>query len=127
MGIYINGLKMPKTCSECFFCCTIEEVYVGDGLYKKIGKCSLADGVEDPWRDVHWQIKNKEEWCPLKEVESFSKDIEDSPCGFWVFCGSDRWNDVYACSACGKMHTDDSNYCPNCGIRMNGGQKLNNK
>ena len=40
--------------------------------------------------------------------------------GRWRFCGSDRWNDAYACSECGKMAMDDSNYCPNCGAKMDG-------
>lgn len=38
--------------------------------------------------------------------------------GQWRFCGSDRWNDAYECSVCGKMAMDNSNYCPNCGAKM---------
>lgn len=38
--------------------------------------------------------------------------------GKWRFCGSDRWNDAYECSVCGKMAMDNSNYCPNCGAKM---------
>lgn len=39
--------------------------------------------------------------------------------GQWEWVGEDRWNDTYECSECGRLHTDDSNYCPNCGARMN--------
>lgn len=38
--------------------------------------------------------------------------------GRWRFCGSDRWNDAYECTVCGKMAMDNSNYCPNCGADM---------
>lgn len=38
--------------------------------------------------------------------------------GRWRWCGEDRWNDAYECSECGKIHTDDSSYCPNCGAKM---------
>lgn len=38
--------------------------------------------------------------------------------GKWIWCGADKWNDCYECSECGKLATDDSNYCPNCGAKM---------
>lgn len=38
--------------------------------------------------------------------------------GRWRFCGSDKWNDAYECSECGNIAMDDSNYCPNCGAKM---------
>ena len=41
--------------------------------------------------------------------------------GRWRFCGSDRWNDAYECDNCGKMSEYNSNYCPNCGSKMDGG------
>lgn len=54
--------------------------------------------------------------------------IEEAPAvapvvhGKWRFCGSDRWNDAYECSECGKMAMDNSKYCPNCGAKMDGGE-----
>ena len=75
MNKVIAIINMPKTCCECFFCCTIEEIPVGNGLYKKVGKCSLAKDVEDPWRDIHWLINHKESWCPLKPIPE-KYDIE---------------------------------------------------
>ena len=61
-------IDMPTTCAECFFCCTIQEISFGNGLYKKVGKCSLAKDIEDPWRDIYWQVTHKEDWCPLKPI-----------------------------------------------------------
>lgn len=61
-------IDMPETCGECLFCSAIIEMYVGNGFYKKFGKCVLAKDIEDPWRNVHWQSEHKEDWCPLKEI-----------------------------------------------------------
>ncbi len=46
--------------------------------------------------------------------------IETEPVryGRWRFVGSDRWNDAFECSSCGKIAMDNSNYCPNCGAKM---------
>lgn len=38
--------------------------------------------------------------------------------GEWEWVGEDRWNDAYKCSKCGKLHTDDSAFCPSCGSPM---------
>lgn len=40
--------------------------------------------------------------------------------GRWRWVGQDQWNDCYECSQCGKMNTDNSNFCPNCGADMKG-------
>lgn len=81
MNKAIAIIDMPETCAECFFCCTIQEISVGNGLYKKVGKCSLAKDIEDPWRNIWWQVEHKEEWCPLKpvpeKVEVFMDDWAD--------------------------------------------------
>lgn len=61
-------IDMPETCGECLFCSAITEMYLGNGFYKKFGKCVLAKDIEDPWRNVYWQSEHKEEWCPLKPV-----------------------------------------------------------
>ena len=44
--------------------------------------------------------------------------------GRWRFCGSDKWNDAYVCTECGKIAMDDYNYCPNCGAKMDGKEVL---
>lgn len=50
-----------------------------------------------------------------------SKDVRPVVRGRWRWVGQDRWNDCYECSQCGKMNTDNSNFCPNCGAEMNQG------
>lgn len=56
----------PYTCAECYFRRDIQELSVGNGLYKKISRCLFApEDVEDPWRDLSWQVENKEDWCPM--------------------------------------------------------------
>ena len=63
-------IDMPDSCSECHFRGAIEELDVGCGFYRKISKCLLApDTIEDPWKDIHWQIDRRETWCPLELLE----------------------------------------------------------
>ena len=38
--------------------------------------------------------------------------------GEWFY----RWND-FECSACGAFEKNRSNFCPNCGARMDGGEE----
>lgn len=64
----IVPMEMPATCGECPFCGDTQELAIGKGVYKKIGRCRLApEEIEDPWRDIYWQVFNKEKWCPLEE------------------------------------------------------------
>lgn len=50
-----------------------------------------------------------------------SADVAPVVHGKWRWTGSDKWNDCYECSKCGKISLDDSNFCPNCGAKMDGG------
>lgn len=68
MSKAIAIIDMPETCGECLFCSALTEMYLGNGFYKKFGKCMLAKDIEDPWRNVYWQSEHKEDWCPLKPV-----------------------------------------------------------
>ncbi len=38
--------------------------------------------------------------------------------GRWRWVGECGFNDCYICSECGKIAMNDSNYCPNCGAKM---------
>lgn len=81
-------LDIPNCCAECYFCSKSQEVIVEAGLYKKISRCRLApDDAEDLWRDIRWQLKNKESWCPIKPVPA--KFDADAP---WV---GGRYEDGY--------------------------------
>lgn len=44
--------------------------------------------------------------------------------GRWRFCGEDRWNDAFECSECGKIAMENSDYCPHCGAKMDGGNNV---
>lgn len=63
---------------------------------------------------------------PHDELYGFIERIEEQPSadvrhvvrGRWRWVGQDQWNDCYECSQCGKMNTDNSNFCPNCGAMM---------
>ena len=62
-------LDIPDCCAECHFRDKLEEHYLGDGHYTKISRCRLAPyTIEDPWRDIRWQMMHKESWCPIKPV-----------------------------------------------------------
>lgn len=50
-------------------------------------------------------------------------DVRPVVRGRWRWVGQDQWNDCYECSQCGKMNTDNSNFCPNCGADMRGGSE----
>jgi hypothetical protein len=86
-GIVI--LDIPDCCAECYFRDKFEEIAIGGGLYKRFSKCKLApDTVEDPLREVLWQINNKEPWCPIKPIPNkcgLKEDIE-------------KQNDDYLCA-----------------------------
>ena len=77
-----------------------------DRYYAEYKKQDICDGSED--RD----------W--LKRCFDEAPTIDAVPVvhGWWTWCGEDRWNDVYTCSVCGEMAMDDSNFCPNCGAKM---------
>lgn len=66
----IVPIEMPETCALCPFREPSEFFPAGDGLYKKFSCCIFApDSLEDPWRDVRWQVNNKEDWCPLESAK----------------------------------------------------------
>lgn len=69
MSVIITGTDKPCTCCECPFRSKYEKISIDVGVYKKVSFCTFApDDVEDPYRDIAWQTKNIEEWCPIQEV-----------------------------------------------------------
>lgn len=66
---YIVPLEIPKCCAECPFHSPYEEIYIKQGLYKKISSCIIAPKEKESiCHDIVWMCENKEEWCPLKEM-----------------------------------------------------------
>ena len=59
--------------------------------------------------------------CPIWKAPS--EDVALVVHGKWRWVGEDKWNDCYECTVCGKMHTDNSSFCPNCGAKMDAEQE----
>ena len=91
--------KLPKSCLNC---------PCADGEY---GICNIDYNIgTDPY--------NRPKECPLQEVKH----------GQWLDCGS-VWEDVdeyqvWRCSECIIPNYKKSCYCPNCGTKMDGKEKL---
>ena len=54
-----------------------------------------------------------------------SADVAPVVHGEWIIYGVDENSDltILKCSNCGRKQFGCSNYCPNCGAEMNGGNK----
>lgn len=97
----------------------LEEI---EGLCEKLKHMQEAiEAVNEHWQRVHEQRG----WTagePLTREQH--ADVRPAVRGRWRWVGQDQWNDCYECSQCGKMNTDNSNFCPNCGADMRGGDEL---
>lgn len=60
--------------------------------------------------------------CIVDEIDSFSAaDVAPVKIGFWKISGVNPANNVignFKCSLCARTSLDDSDYCPNCGAKM---------
>ena len=69
MSVLIKGMEMPEVCADCPFRSTPELFMLEANRYQYISRCTRADEeIEDPWRDILWQHKHKESWCPIGDV-----------------------------------------------------------
>ena len=61
-----------------------------------------------------------DEWQVVSdEIDSIpAADVAPVVHGRWRWAGECGFNDCYICSECGKIAMNDSNYCPNCGAKM---------
>lgn len=61
------------------------------------------------------------EW--LKELkERRAADVQPEKCGRWIAVANGKMkNWKQKCSVCGVYRRGKTNYCPDCGARMNGG------
>ena len=98
-----------------------------------------ADAFKDYIRGACEEMKHlyKDNGAWAKEItESFCKDIDEQPTiqpepkrGKWIKTA--RWGRVYYCDQCRNYLYFDgvnagrgsTNYCPNCGCRMDGGEQ----
>ena len=94
MGVYVKGLKMPKSCSDCLF-------FV-DGLYDANDEpCSACLAKEDnsPWGCGYEEIDGidhmatRMDYCPLAEVPGPHGRLIDADALDYKLGASDR--DIY--------------------------------
>ncbi len=105
--VAIKDINMPKSCDTCSF--NREDSQSRD-------YCCIN------WADLRWVKSGKrDEDCPLIEVVEPKR-------GYWIdlnkdnkgYC-DDNGNPYVKCSECGYNNgTDRSEYCPECGTKMDG-------
>ena len=72
--------------------------------YGQYGSCPCSDECEH--------------YISEQEVENI---IRRSKKGQWEYCKHAGISDVWKCDQCGAWMFGKTNYCPNCGARMKGG------
>lgn len=88
-------IPMPITCQDCIFNTSM------------LGFDWCCIKIEYSWTGTN----NKPDWCPLKEItQSTTKVIRG------------KWGLDDKCS-CGKILNGDEKYCPQCGCKLDWGQK----
>ena len=55
----------------------------------------------------------------IKDDEIPAADVEPVRHGHWI---DNKHTDTAICSECKRVFTDETNYCPNCGAKMDGGE-----
>lgn len=89
----------------------------------------------EPFDVIAYETKGKEEWTEFDEGVSFILDkIDNAPTadvapvvhGWWAetyepipWCNFDV-SVFYTCSVCKRDHDEPSQFCPNCGAKMDG-------
>lgn len=109
-------VEKPDVCFECMFRDSVEDVYEGDGLYKKISRCRLSpEEIEDPYRTINWQMNNVEEWCPIVDADREKGEWIPSENGMFVHCSKCGcyWES-------GIVKNCNMEFCPSCGTDMRG-------
>ena len=76
-------------------------------------------------KNISWQMGSVER---EQNIEAFCMAIEaltDRPQSKWIICYDvDHSTDIYQCIQCHNINWYPSNYCPNCGAKM---EKVNEK
>lgn len=125
MSVLIKSMEMPDNCFHCSFCrndlSSPSRLYVDcTATDSTIIECDYEDS-EEAWRKLH---DGRQERCPL--VEFPAEDVAPVVHGKWEEFVLPLGDREYSCSECGfcalyKELTVDqvcSEYCPNCGARM---------
>lgn len=100
MSVLIKDMEIPKSCNDCEF---IQRGYPD--------WCDLSCR----WREI-FNSFIRPDWCPLEETDIVKH-------GRWIYEQlplplSDGSKECVRCSVCGTHWDNESNYCPNCGAKM---------
>ena len=92
MGVYVKGMEMPKDCYDC-------PCHNGEN-----GRCQIPKETTEDKRPYD---------CTLVEEKT----------GRWLDMGKftdidGNHHEVWKCDCCGFISHDDSNFCPQCGAKM---------
>lgn len=99
MSVIIKWMAMPESCWKC----PLETDY---------GTCGYYSMFVEAGHDSNYEKRPDD--CPLVELPDPVKH------GKWIeYPIADEMNQ---CSECGILRFGESNYCPNCGAKMDGGE-----
>lgn len=56
----------------------------------------------------------------LETLKNMLNELEDVVHGEWIMCGTFMELNKQMCSKCGRVEFRMSDYCPNCGAKMDG-------
>lgn len=97
------------------------------GLMKKlVEEADFKEDVSDDYKKGFYDFSN----AVITALEQLKdEDVELVRHGRWVIieilCGGGKERKYYRCSECNKANVIRSNYCPNCGARMDGDADAN--
>lgn len=106
--IDIPNLKKPDRCLECPLLHHIEEDYDHFDFYICPLDYYKQSVTKTPMSldDIHDGVL---ESCPIQDVQK----------GAWIF---DQLAGDWVCSECDLHSMEHGKYCPNCGVKMDGGK-----
>lgn len=94
MDVLIKGIELPKNCAVC----PLEADVFGAALCRVPHNGQLGRRIYEAELPPVGSEERRPYWCPLVEVPPHAIG--------------------YTCRSCGRTYDAASNYCPNCGARM---------
>ena len=94
--------------------------------YQTENNCHAHDNIVEVANVIHCGIdESRVIRVALNDIELLpAEDVEPVRHGRWIYREFDDeygWRQEYECSECAKYSYFDTDYCPNCGCRMDGG------
>ena len=75
--------------------------------------------LTDRRKQMYYHLPNGDTAIPIIDIEH-APTIEERKTGKWIV-EDDGYTECCRCDQCGKRYVDISNFCPNCGADMRGG------